>query len=169
MPNLLFYKKGLWLCVCLFSAVCSVAQQRDSITYRELSNVEVVEKVRPSVMREGAPIQLLNQTTFRRLGLQDLSEAIRRFSGVTVKDYGGIGGLKTVSVRSLGAQHTAVSYDGVTITDAQSGQVDISRFTLDNVETVSLSIGQADNIFQTARMYASAGALSITTQTPRFD
>jgi outer membrane cobalamin receptor len=165
----LFYKKGLWLCVCLFPAVYSVAQQRDSITYRELSNVEVVEKVRPSVLREGAPIQFLNQTTFRRLGLQGLSEAIKRFSGVTVKDYGGIGGLKTVSVRSLGAQHTAVSYDGVTVTDAQSGQVDVSRFTLDNIETISLSIGQADNIFQTARMYASAGALSITTQTPRFD
>lgn len=169
MPDLLFYKKGLWLCVCLFSTVCPVAQQVDSITYRELSNVEVVEKVRPSVTREGAPIQLLDRTGFERLGLQDLSEAVKRFSGVAVKDYGGIGGLKTVSVRSLGSQHTAVSYDGVTITDAQSGQVDISRFTLDNVETVSLSIGQTDHIFQTARMYASAGALSIMTQTPRFD
>lgn len=155
--------------VCLWVAVCSVAGQRDSITYRELSNVEVVEKARPSAVREGAPIQLLGQTEFRRLGLQDLSEAIKRFSGVAVKDYGGIGGLKTVSVRSLGAQHTAVSYDGVTITDAQSGEVDISRFTLDNIETVALSIGQGDNIFQTARMLASAGALSITTQTPRFD
>jgi outer membrane cobalamin receptor len=170
MPDLLFYNRGLWLCVCLFSAVFySVAQQKDSITYRELSNVEVIEKERPSVIREGAPVQLLDQTTFRRLGLQTLSDAVKRFSGVTVKDYGGIGGLKTVSVRSLGAQHTAVSYDGVTVTDAQSGQVDISRFTLDNVEAVSLSVGQTDNIFQTARMYASAGALSITTRTPRFD
>ncbi|MDR3141347.1 MAG: TonB-dependent receptor [Tannerellaceae bacterium] len=169
MPNLLFYKKGLWLCVCLLAAVCSAAQQRDSITYRELSGVEVVEKARPSVLREGAPVQWLGQATFRSLGLQSLSEAVKRFSGVTVKDYGGIGGLKTVSVRSLGAQHTAVSYDGVTVTDAQSGQVDIGRFTLDNIETVSLSVGQGGNIFQTARMYASAGALSITTQTPRFD
>ena len=33
---------------------------------------------------------------------------------------------------------------------------------------VSLSIGQADDIFQTARMYASAGALSIRTVTPEF-
>ena len=87
---------------------------------------------------------------------------------MTVQDYGGIGGLKTVSVRSLGAKHTAVSYDGVTITDAQSGQVDISRFTLDNVDMISLSIGQADDIFQTARMYASAGALSIKTAAPLF-
>ena len=105
---------------------------------------------------------------WKRLGVQDLSEAVKRFSGVTVQDYGGIGGLKTVSVRSLGAKHTAVSYDGVTVTDAQSGQVDISRFSLDNVDMISLSIGQADDIFQTARMYASAGALSIKTAAPLF-
>ena len=47
--------------------------------------------------------------------------------GVTVKDYG-IGGLKTVSVRSLGANHTTVSYDGIALTDVQSGQIDIGRF-----------------------------------------
>ena len=97
-----------------------------------------------------------------------MSEAVTHFSGAAVKDYGGIGGLKTVSVRSLGAQHTAVSYDGVTITDAQSGQVDIGRFSLDNVERVSLSIGQTDDIFQTARIYASAGVLNIKTMQPDF-
>ncbi len=169
MPDLLFNMKGLLLCICLFSTEVAVSQQPDSLTYRELSNVEVVEKARPSLTREGAPVQLLDRSGIERLGLHDLSDAVRRFSGVTVKDYGGIGGLKTVSVRSLGTQHTAVNYDGVTITDAQSGQVDIGRFTLDNVESVSLSVGQTDNIFQTARMYASAGALSITTQAPRFD
>jgi outer membrane cobalamin receptor len=141
----------------------------DTLMYRELPQVEVVEKARPSVTREGAPLQLLDRSGIERLGLRELSEVIRRFSGVTLKDYGGIGGLKTVSVRSLGSQHTSVSYDGVTITDAQSGQVDISRFTLDNVESISLSIGQTDDIFQTARNYASAGALRISTQTPRFD
>jgi outer membrane cobalamin receptor len=169
MPNLLFYKRELWLCICLSLPAPAGAQQADSLLYRELPSVEVVEKARPSVTREGAPLQLLDRSGIERLGIRDLPEAVRRFSGVTVRDYGGIGGLKTVSVRSLGTQHTAVSYDGVTITDAQSGQVDISRFSLDQVESVSLSIGQADDIFQTARMYASAGALRIRTLTPRFD
>ncbi|MCD8193515.1 MAG: TonB-dependent receptor [Tannerellaceae bacterium] len=156
---------GTWLYACTYLP----AQQVDTTTTYQLSGVEVVEKARPVTTREGAPLQLLDRTGIERLGLQDLSEAVRRFSGVSVKDYGGIGGLKTVSVRSLGAQHTAVSYDGVTITNAQSGQVDISRFSLDNVEAVSLSIGQTDQIFQTARMYASAGALNIQTEIPRLD
>lgn len=170
MPDLLFYKKGCipWL-FCLFTSVYAVGQQADStFMYRELSNVEVIEKARPSVSAEGAPLQLLERESIERLGLQNLSEAVNRFSGVHVKNYGGIGGLKTVSIRSLGSHHTAVSYDGVTISDAQNGQIDISRFSLDNVEAVSLSIGQTNDIFQTARMYASAGALSIRTSAPDF-
>ena len=160
-------------CLCVFSAWLfslgvAYGQQIDTMAYHELSGVEVVEKVRPSVTREGTPLQIMDRAGIDRLGVQDLSEAVKRFSGVTVQDYGGIGGLKTVSVRSLGAKHTAVSYDGVTITDAQSGQVDISRFSLDNVEMVSLSIGQSDDIFQTARVYASAGALNIQTGKPTF-
>ena len=134
-------------CLCvfsvwLFSLGVAFGQQIDTTAYHELSGVEVVEKVRPSVTREGTPLQIMDRAGIDRLGVQDLSEAVKRFSGVTVQDYGGIGGLKTVSVRSLGAKHTAVSYDGVTITDAQSGQVDITRFSLDNVEMLSLSIGQ---------------------------
>lgn len=164
-----FYMRRFWglLCVGLYSFTVSYAQV-DTTTYHQLKGVEVIEKVRPSVTREGTPLQVMDRAGIERLGLQDLSEVVKRFSGATVKDYGGIGGLKTVSVRSLGAQHTAVSYDGVTITDTQSGQVDISRFSLDNVEMISLSIGQADDIFQTARMYASAGALNIKTGTPQF-
>ena len=158
--------------VCLVGILLCVpavyAQTIDTTAYHQLKGVEVVEKARPSTTREATPLQVMDRAGIERLGIQDLSEAVKRFSGATVKDYGGIGGLKTVSVRSLGAQHTAVSYDGVTITDAQSGQVDISRFSLDNVEMVSLSIGQTDDIFQTARMYASAGALSVKTSSPDF-
>lgn len=170
MPEkLLFYKKGLCPAVCLLCfPVCTGAQQGDSLMYLELPQVEVVEKARPSVTREGAPLQLLGREEISRLGIQDIPEAVRHFSGVSLKDYGGIGGLKTVSVRSLGAQHTAVSYDGVSVTDAQSGQVDVGRFSLDNVESLSLSSGQGDDIFRTARSYASAGALRIETRRPRF-
>ncbi|MDR2679315.1 MAG: TonB-dependent receptor [Tannerella sp.] len=152
------------------STVASAQDSRpaDTVRSRHLPDVEVVVQSRPSVTKQTAPLQILDHTGIDRLGIQELSEAVRRFSGVTVKDYGGIGGLKTVSIRSLGAHHTAVGYDGVPISDAQSGQVDISRFTLDNVEMISLSTGQSDEILQTARIYASAGVLNIRTRKPRF-
>ena len=167
MQNIFVKRLSGLLCAWLFP-FAALSAQVDTTTYHQLSGVEVLGKVRPSTTRESTPLQVMDKAGIERLGVQDLSEAVKRFSGVTVQDYGGIGGLKTVSVRSLGAKHTAVCYDGVTVTDAQSGQVDISRFSLDNVDMISLSIGQADDIFQTARMYASAGALSIKTSRPVF-
>ena len=109
------------------------------------------------------PIQQMQRTELEMLGLQNLADAVKKFAGTSVKDYGGIGGMKTVSVRNLGAHHTAVSYDGVTISNTQAGQIDIGRFTLDNVETLSLAIGDEEEWMLSARHYASAGVLSILT------
>lgn len=166
--QILFIQRTLVLILLGLWSVFTSYAQVDTTVYHQLKEVEVVAKSRPATIKAATPLQVMDRVGIERLGIQDLSEAVKRFSGATVKDYGGIGGLKTVSVRSLGAQHTAVSYDGVTVTDAQSGQVDISRFSLDNVEMLSLSIGQIDDIFQTARMYASAGALNIKTGMPQF-
>ena len=165
-----FIKRNLcFLGLLVIWAAGHAQSEGDTIQTHHLQDVIVTERVRTSAARQSAPLQIINRVGIERMGMQELAEAVRYFSGITVKDYGGIGGLKTVSIRSLGAQHTTVGYDGVSISDAQSGQVDISRFTLDNVEMVSLSTGLSDDIFQTARMVASAGTLHIKTLKPRFD
>ena len=110
-----------------------------------------------------SPVQTLSHADMERLGIRDMGDALKRFAGVQVKDYGGVGGMKTVNIRGLGAGHTGVVYDGVQVGDCQSGQVDLSRFTLDNISLISLQIGQDDNIYQSAKSYASAGMINIST------
>lgn len=134
-----------------------------------LGTAVITASAKPSATKQSAPLQVMAKSDFEKLGIKELHQAVKTFSGVQIKDYGGIGGVKTVSVRSMGSQHTAISYDGVTISNAQSGQVDIGRFNLDNVEYITLSIGQQDDIFQSARMFASAGVLNIRTARPLFD
>ena len=68
----------------------------------------------------------------------------------------------------MGAAHTAISYDGVAVSNCQAGQIDIGRFSLDNVESLSLSVGQNEDMLQSARLYASAGVLNIETSRPEF-
>ena len=114
------------------------------------------------------PEQRMERGEMEALGLNGVADAVKRFAGTTVRDYGGIGGLKTVSVRSLGAAHTAVSYDGVTVSNCQAGQIDVGRFSLDNVETLSLAVGQQSDLLQPARAYASAAMLDIRTRQPQF-
>lgn len=103
-----------------------------------------------------------------RVGTISLHEAVSQFAGVSIKDYGGIGGLKTVSVRNMGAAHTSVIYDGIAISDAQNGQADISRFNLDDIASVSMAIAMEDDIFCSARHLTSAGVLRIESAMPTF-
>ena len=144
--------------------------QHDSISSRThaIDEVTVTAHRLQRDVTGGKPIQLMTHRELELLGLTNLADAVKKFAGASVKDYGGIGGMKTVSVRNLGAHHTAVSYDGVTISNTQAGQIDIGRYQTDNIQELSLAMGEEDDQMQSARHYASAGVLSITTERPYY-
>ena len=102
-------------------------------------------------------------------GTLQVSDVIKYFSGATVKDYGGIGGLKTVSVRGLGASHTAVAYDGVIITDNQTGQIDLGKFSSSQAESVRMVSGPDNDLLQPAALAAQAAVISINTGRPQLE
>ncbi len=135
----------------------------DSITL--LRELEVVDDKLKSTI---APTQQLNSDRMEKGAFVQISDVLKTFSGTFIKDYGGVGGLKTVSVRSLGANHTGVSYDGIGISDVNTGQIDLSRFSVDNLEFISLSQGQSDGSLQPARNFASAAIVQLQTKHPRF-
>lgn len=159
----------MWVFV-LFPLSLAAQEQNDSITGKvhQMDEVTVTARRAPVKITTTTSIQVLGKNDLKSLGLQNIADAVKRFAGTNVRDYGGIGGLKTVSVRNLGAAHTAVSYDGVAVSNTQAGQIDIGRFSLDNVSSLSLAIGQDENLLQPARLYASAGVLNIETEKPRF-
>ncbi len=110
----------------------------------------------------------LSGIELERMNSQSVADALRYFSGVQIKDYGGIGGVKTVNIRSMGSNHVGVFYNGVQLGNAQNGQVDLGRYSLDNVEAISLYNGQKSDIFQTAKDFSTASAIYIATKHPRF-
>ena len=166
--NLLIENKYLSFILLLIFCGLPLLSQNDSDSVKHLREVVVTQDAKRNQNRSTAPLQIIDNEKLATLNALQLSDAVKHFSGVTVKDYGGIGGLKTVSVRSLGANHTAISYDGIPVSDVQTGQIDIGRFSLENVDHISLNIGQTDNIFQPARMFASASVLNIQSQKPQF-
>ena len=98
-----------------------------------------------------------------------VSDVIKYMSGATVKDYGGVGGLKTVSVRGLGASHTAVAYDGIIITDNQTGQIDLGRFSTSQAASVRLVSGPENDMLQTAAMAAQAASITVSPERPQLN
>ena len=132
-------------------AVHGFAVAQDVVLRDSIDEITVQGDARAKDVRSTAPIFSLNGKDFRRMGLTDIAEALRHLPSVTLRDYGGAGGMKTVSVRGFGAGHTGVVYDGVALSDCQTGHIDLSRYSLDNIRSLSLAIGDNEDIFVPAK------------------
>lgn len=151
------------MCIWITAAMAIYAQSSlDSV--QNLNEVFVVGHRYSEVI----PSQRLAGEQLETLSSFSVADAIRYFSGVQIKDYGGIGGLKTVDIRSMGTNHMGVFYDGIQLGNAQNGQIDLGKFSLDNIEEISLYNGQKSEIFQAAKDFGSAGSIYLRSRRPRF-
>lgn len=168
----------LLLCALLFFACLCQAQEkygqnypqpRDTIAVYDIEEITVQSEKYQSRLRSPMPVQAIRGKDLEKLNSFSVADAIRYFSGVQLKDYGGIGGLKTINVRSMGSAHTSVFYDGVVIKNAQNGQVDLGKFSLDNIDALELFNGQKSNIFQPALGFFASNTLFMQSKIPVFE
>lgn len=161
------FSSAVCLSCALFPAggTMSLCAQNRLDSLQRLDEVVVTAK---TLSKEVIPVQQLAGAQLQRLGAHSVADAIRYFSGVQIKDYGGVGGLKTVNIRSMGTNHVGVFYDGIELGNAQNGTVDLGRFSLDNMEAVTLYNGQKSALLQPAKDFASAGSIYLQSRTPRF-
>ncbi|MDR1610318.1 MAG: TonB-dependent receptor [Candidatus Symbiothrix sp.] len=141
------------------------------IAQTKLDSIQQLHEVVVTANRykEIIPAQILKGDELEKLNSFSVADAIRFFSGVQIKDYGGVGGLKTVNIRSMGTNHMGVFYNGIQLGNAQNGQIDLGKFSLDNIEEISLYNGQKSEIFQSAKEFGSAGSIYLTTRKPKFE
>lgn len=160
-------KIALFFVVILFFFADFVMAQQDTVLH-QLDGVRITAKERNETILTTTSLQIIEKEHFKELPAIQLSDVLKLFSGVVIRDYGGVGGMKTVSIRGFGAQHTAVAYDGIAVSDCQTGQIDLGKFSLNNLKQISLNSGTPVDIFLPARLFASAGVININTLKPIF-
>ena len=164
-------KRSLFIVLFALCACAVFAEDADSLRVSvstrdfRLDELEVTAR---SLTKDVIVPQTLKGEELQRLSALSVADALRYFSGVQLKDYGGVGGIKTINIRSMGSQHTAVYYNGVQLGNAQNGQIDLGRFSLDNMEAIELYNGQKSDIYQSAREFGAAGNVYLTTRRPYF-
>ena len=162
--------------IVFFTLLCVVASAQNSATdslyldsiYRHLELEEYTITARVKEKDIIIP-QTLSGVQLKKMNALSVADAIRYFSGVQIKDYGGVGGLKTVNIRSMGTNHMGVYYNGVQLGNAQNGQIDLGKYSLENIEEIQLYNGQKSDIWQSAREFGAAGSIYLTTRRPRFE
>lgn len=111
-----------------------------------------------TVLKVQVPEQeMVTAEDIQRLQPVDLGDVLKKFPGTTLKSYGGLGGLKTISMRSLGANHTRIMVDGFALENAQTGQINLGQLEVNTVERVVGSVHalQDFNLPASAQIYGS--------------
>lgn len=153
------------LVLCYFPVIATEVDDAYLDSILQIQEVVVVENRKKEVIKP----QSLSGEQLQGLNSQSVADALRYFSGVQIKDFGGIGGIKTINIRSMGTHHVGVFYDGIQLGNAQNGQIDLGRYSLDNIEEIQLYNGQKSNIFQGAKDFGPSGTIYIRTRRPRWD
>ncbi len=85
---------------------------------------------------------IIKEKEIQEIQANDVGEILQKIEGVNLKSYGGLGGLKTISVRSLGSQHSAISVDGFSLQNSQTGQVNLAQIQTNNLTEIALGVGE---------------------------
>ncbi|MDH4473884.1 MAG: hypothetical protein QE487_14860 [Fluviicola sp.] len=121
------------LTYCLFSILVGSSCLFGQGDPTELDSVVVNQ--RTSILN--TPVSIDKIRLERRLAT-DVGQLMSLFTGVQTKSYGGLGGMKTVTFRSLGAGHVSVVSDHFALSLTQSGQADLGQIPIDFINNLLL-------------------------------
>lgn len=126
----------MYLTAILLAASLSVAETADSLEAA-------------SITAEKGMVVSLTDTAAVNSG--DISEILLSVPGLFVNDYGGISGLRSVSMRGLGSTHTSIYIDGIRVNNLQTGQADLGFLDLPGFGGAVVDYAQNSLDFKTAR------------------
>ncbi|MDX2362763.1 MAG: TonB-dependent receptor [Crocinitomicaceae bacterium] len=116
-------------------------------SYGQLDSIQLIPEVdildtRNSLFWSLRDWDYISTEKIQELQPLDAADIIQKFAGTSIKSYGGLGGLKTVSVHGLGTNHSAIVVDGQSLVNSQSGQVNLGQLSGDNLTSVETSSGR---------------------------
>ncbi|MBO4659951.1 MAG: TonB-dependent receptor [Prevotella sp.] len=155
---------------CILPCNALAQPMTDSITGKthSLTGIDVVTSYNRNV-HAATPQQEINSGRMLTMGIESLSDVLKNMAGVTLRDYGGAGGMKTLSVRGIGSRHTQVIYDGFPMSNCQTGEIDLSRYSLNYTDRISLTMGDGDQLFLPARSMLGAATLTVESRGSRVE
>lgn len=139
-------------------------KRQDSLRTKQtrLRDVEIsADRLTSRAERSVAPITMLNASQIQATGARQTADVLSFVPGAFVRNYGGVGGLKTISLRGANAAQTSIFLNGVRLSSTQTGQFDLSAIPAGLLEEVEVVRGGGSARFGAGAM---AGAVNLRTR-----
>ncbi len=105
---------------------------------------------------------VIDRQTMHMLNANSLSDVLQSVEGVMMKQYAGNSGIKTISQRGMGSEHTVVLLNGMRISVAQNSLLDFGLFNIESFDAIEVISGGSSSLYGAD---AVAGAVNIVTRT----
>jgi outer membrane receptor for ferrienterochelin and colicins len=136
--------------------------QPEVISFKE--GVTVTATRGPNLISEvPASVDVIQSAELASSNNQNLAEVLQNVPGVFVRDYGGLGNTKTVSLRGSTAEQVLVLLDGQRLNSPQNGQVDFNLQSLEGIERIEIVRGGNSALYGSD---AIGGVINIITRQP---
>ena len=99
-----------------------------------------IELTTDSILLSGES-QLISAKKIGLYASEDVGALMQKIAGITLKNYGGIGGMKTIAYRGISGTNTAILLDGFALQNTMVGQLDLSNLQVDNVHSLTFTSG----------------------------
>jgi vitamin B12 transporter len=120
-------------------------------------------RIRLDVSHAPVPVNIIDRWEIENAPAMTLAGILGTAPGLFVKDYGGGSGLKSLSQRGLGAEHTAILLNGLPVNSAQNGIVDLGMTSLENLERIEVLHGGSSLSFGSQ---AVGGVVNLVSRAP---
>jgi len=94
-----------------------------------------------------ASVDVVGLETIELVAPQNMAEVLDNIQGVFIKDYGGVGGTKSISLRGSSAEQVLVLMNGQRLNNAQNGQVDFGTLSTEGVEKIEIIRGGSSALY----------------------
>jgi vitamin B12 transporter len=108
-----------------------------------------------------ASVTVITSAEIESRGVTTVADAIEAAAGVAVSDHGGQGAQKTATIRGSTSSQVLVLVDGVRVSSAMSGFVDLSTIPADSIERIEVLRSSASALYGSD---AVGGVINIITK-----
>lgn len=99
------------------------------------------------ILESPVSTQVITRGQLEDAGLTQLEDILIKQGGLEVKDYGGSGGAKLLSLRGSTAEQVLVLIDGIRINSTASGVADLGLYDLEHVERIEIVRGGSSGLY----------------------
>jgi vitamin B12 transporter len=139
----------------VFSAFQIIGQVQE----KELNEVKVVKE---QILKSNQDF-VLKKTAIQSKHTDDLGDLLKHVPGIALKNYGGLGGLKTISARGINGAHTGIYVDEFLLQNNLNGQIDLSNVQVENIEELKFTYFTKVNKIQPVSSFFTSNNLFLST------